>query len=160
VSEQLLHVEGLAALESMLAQLPDKIERNIVRGALRAGSREFVKEAQRRVPRKTGRLAKSIRVSVRKVRGALVATTKAGNKEAFYAHLVEFGTAAHLIKPANAKALAVAGRAVAKVRHPGGRAQPFMRPAFDIGGQRAVLSYAAYMRKRLTKAGIDRLTED
>lgn len=155
-----LHIEGLAALERALEQLPDKIERNIVRGALRAGSKVFLTEARRRVPKKTGKLAKSLRISVRKVRGGLVATTKAGNKEAFYAHMVEYGTAAHLIKPINGKALLLAGANFEKVRHPGAAAHPFMRPAFDLGARNAVLAYAAYMRKRLTKAGVEQLTED
>lgn len=152
---ELLHVGGLAALERAMGELPLKLERNVVRGALRAGSKVFLQEARRRVPVKTGALRKSIRISVRRIKGQLVATTKAGNQQAFYAHMVEFGTGAHVIKASKAKALDVGGHPVRSVRHPGAHAQPFMRPAFDLGARGAVDAYAAYIRKRLTKAGIE-----
>jgi HK97 gp10 family phage protein len=153
-------VEGLAALEQALTQLPEKIERNVIRGALRAGSKVFLQEARRRVPIKTGALRKSIRISVRRTRSGLVAYTKAGDKEAFYAQLVEFGTTAHFIKPSKAKALDVGGSLREIVRHPGSGPKPYMRPAFDIGARPAVLAYAAYIRRRLTKQGLNTLSED
>jgi len=156
------HVEGMAALEKVLDQLPEKLQRNVIRGGLRAGGKVFVSEARRRASVKTGELRNSIRISsIRKTRtGGLLALIKAGNKKAWYPHLVEFGTRAHMVKPVNAKALAIAGQAVEKVRHPGAGAHPFMRPAFDIGARGAITAYAAYIRRRLTKAGIETLTED
>ena len=50
-----------------------------------------------------------------------------------YAEAVEFGTAPHIIVPKNKKALAFSMDKkkviVKKVKHPGTRPQPYMRPA-------------------------------
>lgn len=58
-------------------------------------------------------------------------------KRGWIAHFLEFGTAAHWIRPRKAKALRLAdGSLVRRVHHPGTAARPFMRPAFDesVGG--------------------------
>jgi hypothetical protein len=52
-----------------------------------------------------------------------------------YAGFVEFGTKPHEIRPKSAKVLrfSVGGKTVytKRVRHPGTKAQPFMKPAVD-----------------------------
>ena len=88
-----LKIEGLSDLNKALQELPAKIERNILRGALREGSKEFLAKAREEVPKKSGALLKSLRVSARVKQGKVTATMTAGNKVAFYAHMVEFGTA-------------------------------------------------------------------
>lgn len=152
---EVVEVRGLAELERALQTLPEKLERNVMRGALRAGGKVFLLEARRRVPVRTGELRKSLRISVRKVRGMLTAFIKAGNKKAWYPHLVEFGTAAHLIKPRNRKSLLLGIFLREIVEHPGAQMHPFMRPAFDNGVQGAIAAFAAYVHKRLTKQGIE-----
>lgn len=52
-------------------------------------------------------------------------------KRGWIAHFLEFGTAAHWIRPRKAKALHIGGRWVRRAYHPGMAARPFMRPAFD-----------------------------
>lgn len=159
-------VHGLAELKKQLDTLPAKIEGNVMRGALRAGANVLKKEAQSRVPVKTGALHKSIRVSFARRSqkyGWLRAHVKAGNKDAWYAHLIEYGTASYYsgggrtvggpyeIRPANAKSLFFAGLFREQITHPGIRPQPFMRPAIDTSAQAALDAFAAYVRRRLPR---------
>jgi HK97 gp10 family phage protein len=150
-----VQIKGLAQLQQALDELPAKIERNVLRGALRAAAGVIREEAQSRVPVKSGALRDSIRVSVRVQRGRILATVRAGDKRAYYAGMVEFGTARHVIKPKNAKKLFIGGLFRSSVEHPGAKQKPFMRPAFDTKAQEAVLRAAEYIRKRLTKQGIE-----
>ena len=146
-----LHVSGLSELDKLLKELPAKIEGNIMRGAMRAGAKVFADRAKQMVPVKSGQLRDSIKVSTRSKRGRVSATVRAGGKKAFYAHMVEFGTARHLIKPRKRKSLFFAGIAREVVDHPGASPKPFMRPALDGGQVEAVNAAANYIRKRLAK---------
>lgn len=146
-----LNVKGLAELDKLLKELPAKVEGNIMRGAMRAGAKVFEDRAKQMVPVKSGQLRDSIKVSTRSKRGRVSATVTAGGKKAFYAHMVEFGTARHFIKPKSRKSLFFAGMAKEVVDHPGATAKPFMRPALDGGQAEAVNAAADYIRKRLAK---------
>ena len=146
-----LHVSGLSELDKLLKELPAKIEGNIMRGAMRAGAKVFADRAKQMVPVKSGQLRDSIKVSTRSKRGRVSATVRAGSKKAFYAHMVEFGTARHFIKPRKRKSLFFAGIAREVVDHPGASPKPFMRPALDGGQVEAVNAAADYIRKRLAK---------
>jgi HK97 gp10 family phage protein len=99
-----------------------------------AGAEVIQREAEDRAPgsirsgieRKTTlRQATRVRVAVRP------------DKEHFYAKFVEYGTGPHRIPKARRrgrrKPLLIGGRFVAWANHPGARARPFMRPAFDYG---------------------------
>lgn len=173
-----VRVDGLEDLKRALGQFPANVERNIMRGALRAGATEIADEARRLVPVDTGQLKESIRVSVRPMPGGrIVATVKAGGRfkvyksgkavkgapyrarrpsggtdyfAPFYAHFVEFGTSRHWIKPKNRQSLFLAGLLREAVDHPGAKAKPFMRPAFDRKARAAVEAMAEYIRKRLS----------
>lgn len=151
MAETTVEIAGLSDLNALLQTLPGKLEQNILRGALRAGQRVIQKDAQGRVPVLTGDLRKSIRVSVRARAGKVTATVKAGNKKAWYAHLVEFGTAAHMEKPVKDKAMNVGGNPREVVHHPGAQPKPFMRPAFDGKGMDAITAVADYIKGRLEK---------
>lgn len=146
-----LNVKGLAELNKLLKELPAKVEGNILRGAMRAGAKVFEDRAKQMVPVKSGQLRDSIKVSTRSKRGRVSATVTAGGKKAFYAHMVEFGTVRHFIKPKNRKSLFFAGMAKEVVDHPGASPKPFMRPALDGGQAEAVNAAADYIRKRLAK---------
>lgn len=154
-------VKGLAELQAALDGLPAKVEANIMRGALRAGANVIRAEAKAQVPRLHGALADSIRTSVSLRRGTVKAAVKAGGRRkgkasAFYAHMVESGTKAHVIKARPGSALNVHGSAVMSVQHPGARAKPFLRPALDSRATAAVEAVREYIRTRLaTKHGID-----
>lgn len=153
-------IKGAAELQRKLGQLPVKLEKNILRGALRAGAKVIEREAKARVPVKSGLLRDSIRVSVRARRGTVTAQVKAGGRrkgQAFYAWMVEHGTRRHVIvagagRSRTVRALAIAGRIVgAKVDHPGAAAHPFMKPSLDSRAPQALDAIRAYIGKRLDK---------
>jgi len=148
-------IAGGRELDAFLQQLPVKVERNILRAALRAGANEFKEEAKMRVPVDEGDLKASIRVTTRTKKGTVYASLKVGGKRAPHAHLVEFGTKAHKIKAKKQGALSFNGVAVREVDHPGAQAKPFMRPAADSRPPQAVTAVAAKIRERLTKENIN-----
>lgn len=170
-------VKGLRELQAALDQLPNKLQNNVMRGALRAGAKIIVAEAKRLAPvgppsgegariygGREGLLRDSIRAKSpenegTKIVGGVTAGGKfAGTKkksagDAFYAGFVEFGTAAHVIRAKPGSLLALG---VSKVNHPGAKKHPFLRPAFDSKATAAVEAMREYIRKRLaTKYGID-----
>ncbi len=159
-------IQGLDELKRQLDTLPAKIEGNVMRGALRAGVNVLKKEAEAHVPVKTGALRKSIRISfARKSQqyGWLRAHLKAGNKDAWYAHLIEYGTASYYsgtgstvagpydIRASKGKSLFFAGLFSQAITHPGIRPQPFMRPALDKAAAPALDAVAHYIRNRLPR---------
>lgn len=148
-------VTGLADLQKALDQLPAKLEANVLRSALRQGAKVQLAKAREAVPVQSGDLRESLRISTRSRRGLVRAILKAGNKKAFYAHLVEFGTAEHWIKPKNRKSLFLAGVARETVHHPGAQKKPFIRPALDSTVPAVIAAVGAYLRRRLDKEGID-----
>lgn len=144
-------VHGLAALDKALKEFPAKLEGNVLRGAMRAGVRVFRDLARANVPVQSGKLRKSIRIKTSLRNGKASATLVAGNKDAFYAHMVEFGTARHWIKPRKRRSLLVAGMLKETVDHPGGAPKPFMRPAFDEGVPAAIEAAKDYIAQRIEK---------
>ena len=149
-----LEIAGLADLHRALQELPAKIGGNIMRGALRAGQKVILEAAKGNINDRTGALSKSLRISFRSrsqkygwIRMKLVA----GNKDAYYAHMVEFGTARHYIKAKKHKSLFFAGLAREVVDHPGATPAPFMRPALDSAGPQAIEAVRDYIAKRLPK---------
>jgi HK97 gp10 family phage protein len=172
-----VQVSGLADLQKMLQGLPARVEVNVMRGAIRAGQKVIADEAKRRVPKDTGDLAKSIKVKTNmraQRRGMVRADVVAGDKQAWYSHLIEFGTGQHYTgtgksvrrpyvirakgtdgKEASTaqkrRALRVGGAMVAQVTHPGIRPRPFMRPAAELLTGPALEAFAGYVRKRLPR---------
>lgn len=152
-------IKGLAELQRALDTLPAKIEANIMRGAVRAAAKVVAEEAKLQAPVLSGALRDSIRVGSQlkhgRVTGRVIAggRGKKGKASAFYAHIVERGSAAHIIQAEPGHMLAVG---VSKVNHPGAAARPFLRPALDGKTGPAVEAMREYIRKRLaTKYGID-----
>lgn len=101
--------------------------------AARAGGLIIETSAKQKVPRITSTLMRSIHTEVTSAsQNSAVAVV---GTDVEYGPHVEFGTRARVIRPRNARALRfkIGGRVVfAKfVRHPGTRAKPFLRPAFD-----------------------------
>lgn len=146
---------GGRELDAFLQQLPAKVERNIMRAALRAGANEFKAAAKSGVPVDDGDLRRSIRVTTRAKNGTVYASLKAGGRMAPHWHWVEFGTAAHKIRARADHSLSFGGVTVREVDHPGARPHPFMRPAFDSAAAAAIAAAAAKIRQRLTLQGIN-----
>lgn len=92
-------------------------------------SANYIKaEMEMLVPVRTGRLRQSIHIEVKSDRVVIGPDTE-------YAAFVEFGTAPHEIRPKKGKVLAWRGPGgmvyATKVNHPGTKAQPYVRPAFE-----------------------------
>lgn len=114
------------ALRRALNRQSDDVKRALVRTGI-----DVENDAKRRCPVDTGRLRSSI---VHRIDGAgRVAGITVGTN-VNYAWDVENGTPPHVIVPKNKRALYWPGAAhpVARVNHPGTRAQPFMRPALEL----------------------------
>ncbi|MGW9299421.1 HK97-gp10 family putative phage morphogenesis protein [Streptomyces cyaneofuscatus] len=113
-------------LRRVLGGMSDDVKRAVERTRI-----DVQNEARRRAPVDTGRLRSSI-VSRAETGGRNIGYAVGTNVN--YAAAVEYGTAPHVIVPKNGKALYWPGarHPVAKVNHPGTRAQPFLRPAIEM----------------------------
>lgn len=162
-------INGLTELQKILDQLPVKVEKKILRGALRAGQKVVLDQAKASIHNVSGALADSLRISTRTGKdGKISVRVVAGNKTAYYAHMVEFGTAKHLIKPKSSKSsksrksLLIAGMMREVVHHPGAKKKPFMRPAADAAAtdaSEAITAFKDYMATRITKE-MDKLPDE
>lgn len=167
----LTYISGLKELDDTLKSLPTEIENKIIRGSLRAGQEVALEAAKAKLISNgnvdSGALLKSIRIRFSrnsKQYGWVRSYLRAGDKAAWYAHFIEFGTgrfyagngskskrAAYEIKPKNAKALFFSGNEKMSVIHPGIKPRPFMRPTFDATSKPAMDAIASYIRTRLPK---------
>lgn len=141
--------EQLKATLKRLEDVPEKMQALVLRGALRAAAKPILQVAKDRAPTATGTLKKSVRFSAKRDRklNAITASIKAGGGNAWYASIVEFGAQPHEITIKDEQ-----GRE-RTLKHPGMRALPYMRPAFDGAGQESMVAFGEYIRKRLDKAG-------
>lgn len=151
------HVKGLADLQRFLDQLPAKVERNVLRGGLRAGARAVLPAARANINSVSGELAASLRVGARARGGTVTAYV---STKVFYARFVEYGTKPHTIRAKDGGSLKWGGIFVESVEHPGARpaaaGRGFMRAALDSQAQAALLAAGEYMKNRLaTRHGLD-----
>lgn len=155
---ELQHVAGLKELQVALKELPQRIAKNVLRGAVGAGAAVIRNEARARAPVSTGdvraghpppgTLKRAIyQKQIRELSSAVKQTFyvgvrkgkqyrnqgKKGNlsQDAYYAKFVEFGTA----KMA---------------------ARPFMRPAFEAKKGEAVQAIKDYLATRIPEE-VDKL---
>ncbi|WP_262027145.1 HK97-gp10 family putative phage morphogenesis protein [Microvirga sp. Mcv34] len=154
-------VKGMDRLRAKLRALPKEAKKEI-REALEKSAGEVVRMAKQLAPYESGDLRNSIgytfgtyRPDNSNVRGMsatisdgdpdLTVTIHAGDKKAWYARLVEFGTAAHTIRSKRPGGLLnINGRLIEQVSHPGGSPRPFFYPAWRANKRR--------IRGRLTRA--------
>ena len=151
-------VKGLAELDKFLQALPVKIEKNVLRGALRAGMKTILPAAAQGVHSVSGELAAGLKIRTRGRGARITARLVDEGPHGYVARWVEFGTAAHLINGKLGGSLFFGGLFVKQVLHPGILKGPhaFMRPALDSQAQAAVIASAEYMKNRLaTKEGLD-----
>ena len=133
-----IDLEGLERLESLLEQLPIKLQRKALRSSLQHGTEIVKEEARRNCPKRKpahGWMAfvedldqPSLHDNI--VSKVTVSKTRAWGrvgidyKKVRHGHLVEFGTEPHRQKKLG-------------IQHPGARKRPFMRPAVDNKGEEA-----------------------
>jgi HK97 gp10 family phage protein len=164
-------ISGLKELDQLMKQLPVDIEKKIIRKALREGQEVLAEGAKSYLRQngsvESGNLEKSIRIRFKKKSeryGWIRSYVMAGDKKAYYAHMVEYGTGSYYsgtgnrslrapyeIRPKKAKSLFFAGVTRTIITHPGSKPQPFMRPAVDNYTDAAINAVVAYMQKRIPK---------
>lgn len=149
------NISGGKALDDFLKSLPVKVERNILRSALRQGANVFKVEVRENIPVDSGELRRSVRVVTKAKGGKVTASVRVGNKRAWYGHMVEFGTKPHKIVPKKKGALVIGQTRAMVVDHPGAKPHPYMRPAFDTKPTAAIAAVGMQIRKRLTAEGIN-----
>jgi HK97 gp10 family phage protein len=161
------HITGMSELLNAMDAFGPLLQKKMMRGAVRAGAKLMKDEAVRGCPvappttrnakyygTRAGELRDSIRIST-VMRGTWVtATIKAGSGKAYYAHMVEFGTAEHLIDAKPGYFLAMFGSFKKRVLHPGATKKPFMRPALDVKSAEAISRFAANLQTRMDKQTI------
>lgn len=147
---ELQHVAGLRELQQALAQLPIRVARNALRGAVNAGATVIRREAVQRAPVRTGKMRRAIyqkhapeksglmqatylvgvrsgkaeRAVTKRVRRGGKVLTVTLDRDAYYWRFLEFGTS----KMA---------------------ARPFLRPAFEVKKYDAVARIKEYLATRI-----------
>lgn len=170
------HIKGLSQLQKFLDEVPAKVERNIMRGALRAAANVTRDQARSNIASKSGQLAAGLKVSTSARGGTVTASVRARGPHGYIAHMVEFGTKPHFIhvqesergvnrrtgRPlsmgtVNRRVLAIGATFIGPtVHHPGAAPHPFMRPAADQTATTGARAAAEYTKRRLaTKHGLD-----
>jgi HK97 gp10 family phage protein len=160
-------VDGLAELKKQLQELPAKIEGNVMRGALTAALKVLRREVLANIPEKTGALKKSVKIRFDRKslkRGYVNGYLTAGDKQAYYAHMIEFGTASFytgkgssvgrpytIVSKKKGGSLVFGGQSYRSVTHKGIRPRPFMRPAVDGSTNEALKAMGDYIAQRLPK---------
>jgi HK97 gp10 family phage protein len=155
-------IKGLSELLAQLNSLPERIERNVVRAALRyAVQSTFLKAVAPNIPigkpRKDrsgrfvfgGDLAKSLRLRTINKEGRPSVGLTIGNRKVWYAHLIEKGVSPHTIK--GRPFLFFGSRRIREVTHPGFEGRFFMKRAFEGNETKAVEAFKEYLQKRLPK---------
>ena len=151
-----VHVKGLSELDAFLSQLPAKLEKNIMRGSMRAAAVPVAAQAKQNVSVVSGLMRDGIKIKTGSKNGVVKARVVVTGKHAHAAGWVEYGTAAHHIKPKSAQSLFFAGIFSTGIDHPGSSAKPFLRPALDSRATEAVVAAGEYIKKRLaSKHGLD-----
>lgn len=158
-----IKIEGLAQLNRMLQQLPANIERNILRGGLRAGQKVFQQLALANISPSMDDLRRSLKIKTSGRKGVASAVLSAGDRYAYYAHWVEYGTASYYegtgrtvgapyeITPRRYTALSFETKFSRRIIHPGVKPAPYMRPAADDGMEKALMAMRDYMKNRIEK---------
>lgn len=157
-------VKGGEDLAKFLRDLPEDLRRKAMRRAIGRAANVIRDEARLLAPKRTGKMAKSIK-TVTRTKGTMVkATIRLRGKHSYLGLWAEYGTSPHYIGKAGglsgrqltkrAKAdgtlgqtkMQINGQFVTLVYHPGARPRPFMRPALASKASEAVQTFGDYIR--------------
>lgn len=146
---------GFDDLNFYLKTFTGKIEKKILKTALSAGAIVIKKQAKKNVAVKSGTLKRAIKhkrlKEARPTVRIFVATGRGQKNDGWYAHIIEGGARPHVITPRKGSALSFGGGSVKSVNHPGIKAMPFMRPAFESKYKEAVIATGNKMRLLIEK---------
>lgn len=150
-------VEGAEEIKSALKRAGSAAEK-ILKQATLKGAEVIRDEAERRAPRDEGELAANIVVEVDKGSRTQTKVKIGPDKKRFWGLFQEFGTDPHAIPykgkrvttRSTKKMLLIADDVIrARAEHPGIKARPFMRPAFDKKQDEAEEIVAEEIKKAL-----------
>lgn len=128
-----IEVQNVDELIAQLDGLSAELKRDVFQDAMMDGARVVQRAARALAPQKTGALRRAIRVRTlkkREARGQIGAVVDFNSKIARYAHIVEGGAKAHVIKPETKKALKFGGAYMSRVNHPGFKGKDFLENAW------------------------------
>lgn len=155
---EFVHVKGLSELNALLQSLPVKIEKNILRGAVRAGAKIVLPTAQQNIHKVSGELAKGLKIGTRAKGNKVTGYIKTSGKHGYLGHFLEFAVKPHSIKAKGRGWLSFGGIFRRAIEHPGwakGK-HAFMRPALDQQASAATVAAGNYIKQRLaSKQGLD-----
>lgn len=122
-------VLGLDEVLKKLKKLPERVQKNVISGAIRASAKPIIKEVKALVPKDSGTLQKSIGVKKRRSKDKNIihfSVAPLSRKNGWYGRFVEFGTSKT-------------------------SAKPFMRPAIERTANETVKVAQEYMKKRIDR---------
>lgn len=162
-----VQMKGLAELNAVLDALPKNMKRNAINAGLRAGAKILQDEARARVRKRSGKVARSIKLSSPRVSEdgnsftIRVQLSERKGDAGYVGWFLEYGTRPHLIArkqarvgPAGLKAKLAKGETIkgalkigdryvsGVISHPGAKASPFLAPAFDAKADDALKAFA------------------
>lgn len=151
-------VSGMDELLKNLQSLPEKVQKNILVGAVRASAKPIIAEAKSLVPKEHGELKKSIGVTKVKVRKKTlvwfqVSPRTNGKYDGWYGRFIEFGTYSNLDHSLVRQRTGKLGKKRASVVAKGGgiKQHPFIRPAYEKEGENSINEVRKYIAKRFDK---------
>jgi HK97 gp10 family phage protein len=176
-----ISLKGGPELLRLLDELPRNLERNVIRGGLRAGAKVIQQQAKANVPVKTGQLKRAIGIGTRTKGSMLASYVKLRGPGSYLGLFIEYGVAPHLIsvtdtdrpvrdtrhgprkvsigtinKMVKRGSLKIGEHFVGPVvMHPGHAAKPFLRPALEQKAEEAVNAMGAYIARRLQTGDLE-----
>lgn len=153
-----VEVLGMEEVLRNLKMLPDKLQKNILAGAVRAGAKPIVAESRNLVPIDSGDLKKSIGITKVNTKNKTlvwysVSPRTNGKYDGWYGHFIEFGTYANLdhalVRPRAGKLGTRRAKIVAQGF--GVRPHPYLRPAFEKEGGNSIDEVKKYIAARFDK---------
>jgi len=161
-------VKGKQEMNAFFANLPGKLQENVLRGAAKAAAKVVAEEAKQRT--QSSEVRDAIKTDSKVEHGKVTARVKVQGPGAYLGPWEEYGTSPHYIsvddsqrmgmsvgrinRKAKEGVLVINGEPVGKtVLHPGARPHPFLRPALDLKADEAIRAAQAHIDKRLAKEG-------
>jgi HK97 gp10 family phage protein len=158
-------VQGLKELNEKLEALKSEFQRGALRSAARAGIKVIQQEILARLrgiehgfknkySEKQPPLASDIKIRTARDRSTGGVVSSVGPRKQWSAHKaiwLEYGAQAHVMPIRKAKFFIPGFGWVRRFMHPGEKAHPFMRPAFDGSSQRALAAFRDRLAKSIQK---------
>jgi len=145
---------GMDAILKKLKVLPERVQKNVLVGAIRASAKPMIKEAKSLVPVDSGTLKKSIGIVKNRSKDRnIISFSVAPKSKAIHKALSKNKSPKWMVsKISGRRYLNIESYArTIEFGHGVKPAHPFMRPAFDKKGAETIDEAKKYMTKRIDK---------